>query len=301
MKISAVLVVKNEENNIDECLSSLKGFVDEIIVIDDGSSDRTKDIATKYTGKIIAANSKESFDELRNIGIEKAQGEWILVIDADERLSKSLADELRGIARENKADVVFIPRKNIIFNKWIEHTGLWPDYTPRFFRKGKVRWQVGVHKEPLIEGRSTYLEAKEELAITHYNYSSTSQYLNKLDRYTDIEAKFRKVNLEDVYSSPNDDFINRFFSREGYKDNLHGFVLSSLQAFYTLILYVKLWENKGFKEEDFRIDEVIQGLRRNSSEIEFWILNYQKSKTGNNLKKIYYSLKQRLLLRKLHE
>src|SRR6266498_5902614 len=134
-KISVVVTVFNGEKTLNACLESVK-WADEIIVVDDGSTDGTISIAKKHTDKIYHHKSQGFVEPARNFAISKTTGDWILVLDADEQVPQSLAEKLQELAGQSETECVNLPRKNIIFNKWIQHTGWWPDYNIRFFKKG---------------------------------------------------------------------------------------------------------------------------------------------------------------------
>ncbi|MGH7246419.1 MAG: glycosyltransferase family 2 protein, partial [Candidatus Levyibacteriota bacterium] len=130
-KLSVVISAYNEERNIGPCLESVKNVVDEIIVVDNSSTDKTVAVAKKYTKNIFSQkNNPQTVDLQKNTGFEKATGEWILSLDADERVTPELASELKEVIHQSGVEIVgyWIPRKNIIFGKWIEHTGWYPDY-----------------------------------------------------------------------------------------------------------------------------------------------------------------------------
>jgi len=154
--LSVVITAFNEERKIKECLESVKDLAWEIIIVDNSSTDKTVDVAKKYTQKIYSQkNDPQNIDIQKNFGFSKARGEWILSLDADERVIPELAEEIRGeIEREeNGVKGYFIPRKNIIFGKWIEHTGWWPDYQLRLFKKGKGKYQQRhVHQNISLDG-----------------------------------------------------------------------------------------------------------------------------------------------------
>ena len=179
-KISVVLTVLNEEEKIKACLESVT-WADEIVVVDDGSTDTTVAIAKQYTDKVFHHVSKGFVEPARNFAISKATGDWILILDADEQVSSSLAEKLRSITIESHVNGVRLPRKNIIFNKWMKHTGWWPDYNIRFFKKGSVIWSDKIHSQPELRGLIVDLGPQESYALIHYNYESVSQFLKKLD------------------------------------------------------------------------------------------------------------------------
>jgi len=253
MKISTVINTYNEEKNIGRCLESIKNFSEEIIVVDMHSTDKTVEIAKKFKAKIFFHEYTRYVEPARNFALSKATGDWILLLDADEELSQSLFKELIKIAKENTVDFVEIPRKNIIFNKWILHSRWWPDYLVRFFKRGKVKFSEEIHVPPVTSGKGQKLLATEENTIVHYNFQTISQFIERFNRYSDIESeqlisKGYDLDWKDIIFRPANEFFSRFFAGDGYKDGLHGLVLSLLQAFSEFVVYLKIWEKMGLKK-----------------------------------------------------
>lgn len=276
-KLSVIINTRNEEENLPRVLKSIKGFADELIVVDMDSSDKTVQIAKKAGAKVYLHKPTGYVEPARNFAISKATNEWILILDADEEIPESLKKKLKSIIQDPQADFYRIPRKNMIFNKWIEHTLWWPDYQIRFFRVGKVLWSELIHSVPETHGVGSDLPPEEQYAITHYNYQTVSQFLERLNRYTSIQAK---VKLEsdyeffwsDIIKKPVSEFIRRYFEGEGYKDGLHGLALSLLQAFSELVVYLKVWEAKKFKQEGISDAEVKDALDIAGKEVEHWMV-----------------------------
>lgn len=297
-RISVVVNTWNEERNIKKCLESVRQLADEIVVVDMESEDRTVEIAKKFGAKIFSYKYTGYVEPARNFAVSKVFEEWILILDADEELPKNLAERLKKIVKENKIDYLEIPRKNIIFGKWIQHSRWWPDYNIRFFRKGKVRWSDKIHISPMTKGIGERLSEKEELAIIHYNYQSVSQYIDRLNRYSSIQADNLlsggyKFKWQDLAQMPAEEFLSRFFAGQGYKDGLHGLVLAILQAFSEFVLYLKVWEKKGFPPEK----EILLGfnaeIKKSFSDLKFW----QKRiavKEAPFLKKPFLKLKNKI-------
>jgi glycosyltransferase involved in cell wall biosynthesis len=255
MKISVVVNTYNEEKNIERCLASVKDFADEIVVVDMHSVDNTVSIAKRFKAKVFQHEYTRFVEPARNFALSKATGEYVLLIDADEQLPKSLAEELKQIAEKGEIDYVEIPRKNIIFGKWIQNSRWWPDYLPRFFKKGRARIPEKIHSPYEKEGQSLKLKADEKYALVHYHYQSIAQYLERMGRYTDIQAgelagEGYVFDWKDLVFKPTNEFLSRFFAGQGYRDGLHGLALASLQAFSELVLYLKLWEKEGFRPEE---------------------------------------------------
>lgn len=251
--ISVVINTLNEEKNLRRCLESVS-WADEIVIVDMHSEDDTVTIAKKYTKRIYSHERTGYVEPARNYAISKATGDWILLIDADEEVSTILAERLQKIA-STPSDIAYvaIPRKNIIFGQWIKHTGWWPDHLIRFFKKGSVTWKETIHSVPETTGQGLLLEEKDE-AIIHYNYDSVKLFLQKtVLSYAPAEAEnllkkgyvFRHI---DIIRFPFQEFLSRYFAREGYKDGFHGLMLSLLMSFYHLVVFAYLWEAQKFSQ-----------------------------------------------------
>lgn len=274
-KISVVINTLNEEANIKKAIASV-AWADEILVCDMYSEDKTVEIAKKLGAKVVY-HKKEGFVEpARNFAISKATGDWILILDADEEVPDTLARRLKEIAQKMKqVMVVWIPRKNIIFEKWMKASMWWPDHQVRFFKAGKVRWQNKIHSKPEVIGESLMLEPEEKWAIIHHNYNSLFQYLDRMNRYTAIEAKELvdsgyKFRWEDLIQKPLSEFLSRFFASSGYKDGLHGLALSLLQAFSFLAVYLKVWEIEKFGQQELKSEELEMAKGKAGEELNYW-------------------------------
>jgi len=275
IKISVVVNTWNEEKNIGRCLDSVREFADEIVVCDMESTDRTVEIAKKFGAKIYSHKLTNYVEPARNFALRQAWGKHILVIDADETLTESLASQLKRIAKQNEADYVEIPRKNIIFGKWILHSRWWPDYNIRFFKKGKVNWSDKIHTPPETQGLGRRLEAEEKNALIHYHYETVSQFIERLNRYSAIQAENLiaggyKFIWSDLIRKPADEFLSRFFAGQGYKDGLHGLVLATLQAFSEFVLYLKVWEKEGFIPKERILSEFNLEVKKSIEDLGFW-------------------------------
>ncbi len=275
-KVSVVINAQNAEKDVPQAISSVKNFADEIVVVDQDSTDNTSEIAKKMGAKVFKHKSVMYVELVRNFAIEKAQGEWILILDSDEEISPTLAKKIKEIIKNPQADYYRIPRKNIIFGKWIEHTSWSPDYNIRLFRKGFVAWIEEIHSVPITQGVGMDIEAKEELSIIHHNYSSIDGYLEKLIRYTKVQSEGLMKNgyvfsWTDLIKKPLSEFLSRFFAGEGYKDGLHGLSLSLLQAFSELIVYLQVWDKQGFVEKNISKDEFKNEFKKSIRDLGWWI------------------------------
>lgn len=276
MSISVVINTLNEEGNLPRALASVKGFADEIIVVDMHSDDSTVEIAKKFGAKVFSHERTNYVEPARNYAISKATGDWIFILDADEELPLHLKSYLKKITTsEDSKDYYRIPRKNIIFGKWIEHTNWWPDYNIRFFKKGKVLWNEIIHSVPMTEGNGIDLKSSEEYAIVHHNYISLTQFIERMNRYTTVQARdMRKsgkhFEWQSVLARPISEFLSRYFQAEGYKDGVHGLALSCFQAFSELVTVLKLWEEEKFKEQSIKVSDVVSVMKDSQSDIFYW-------------------------------
>lgn len=284
VRISVVVNTLNEEKNIAQALKSVL-WADEILVCDMYSEDKTVEIAKKMGAKVFF-HKKAGYVELaRNFAISKASGDWILVLDPDEEIQESLRERLFQIAGKMKQiSYVRISRKNIIFNKWMKASMWWPDYQIRFFRKGKVKWTDKIHRPPEVLGDGIDLETDGKWAIIHHNYQTISQFIERMNRYTSVEAKELeksgyKFKLSDLIQKPLSEFLSRFFVNKGYQDGLHGLALSFLQAFSFLVVYLKTWETEGLHEESVNLEELEEENKKGAYEINYWL---KKEKSGFN-------------------
>jgi glycosyltransferase involved in cell wall biosynthesis len=289
-KLSVVILTKNEEKNIADCIKNLK-FADEILIIDDGSEDKTIERAKKL-GARVYKQKLDNFTAQRNFALTKAKAQWVLFIDADERVSDSLGKEICLIIQKsnndkNQIDGFWIPRKNRIFNKFFQHTDWYPDYQLRLFKNGKAKYKRAVHEKVEIEGNTSCLKNP----IIHYNYDTVDQFIVKnYMQYADYEAQILLeggylFNLKDLVEKPVSEFLRRFYAGKGYKDGVHGLIASVLVAFATFIVYVKIWEKQGFKEREISINEIEYGLKSKSKNFRYWFKKVKLDSEDSIIKK----------------
>jgi len=267
LKISAVINTRNEELNIGYCLESLY-WCDEIVIVDMESEDRTVEIAKRYTDNIFYHEKVLAFDIARKYAVEKATGDWILLVDADEMVPCSLAYTLKNIAIADSADIVSMPFKTYMMGEWIKHTGWWPEYHSRFFKRGSITFSGAVHafiaESPTA--RKLQLPAEEVNAMVHFNYRGSDHFVEKLNRYTSIEAlqmmqDGRRFSLFRMLAAGFRGFQVRYFTQMGFKDGYRGFFLSFMMGFYRALTYIKLWEAWVYRENP--VDETYNRIRKN--------------------------------------
>lgn len=296
--ISVVISSFNGGSKIAKCIESVKGFADEIIVINNESTDDTLKVAQKYTSHVFTRPNNPMLNINKNYGFKKATGDWILNFDDDEQATPELAREIKEkIEQESDVSGYWIPRKNIIFGKWIENSIWWPDYQLRLFKNGKGKFEEKhVHEYIQIEGETEKLINP----MMHDNYSSVSQFIQKMDRiYTESEvdkiiSEGKKMTTLDAIRYPANDFLKTFFFQKGYKDGLHGLVLSLLQSCYALVVFAKVWEKQGFKEDNSShfLNDVEQEAKRVGNEFSFWFLSEKIKKSAGPKKVLLKILKK---------
>ncbi|MCL5435092.1 MAG: glycosyltransferase family 2 protein [Patescibacteria group bacterium] len=302
-KLSVVISAFNEENNIEACLKSAL-FADEIVLINNSSTDKTEEMARKYTKNIYTQkNNPSDVDLQKNFGFSKATGDWILSLDADEEVSKELAEEIKSKIQNPKSEIsgYWLPRKNIIFGKFIEHTGWYPDYQLRLFRKGRGRYvNKHVHEDLSVDGETINLKKH----LIHHNYNTISDFINKtvnIYAVNEAEEKLRmgySFSYFDAIRFPLSEFLSRFFARKGYKDGFHGLMLSMLMAFYHLIVFAFIWEKQGFKKYEGKefLDDTEKEFKRAGKEIFFWISKEKMEAVKNPIKKNLYRISRKIRL-----
>ena len=299
--LTALVHTKNSAATLDNCLKSLT-FADQIIVIDMQSQDDSVKIARKHKAAILEHDDVGYVEPARKFALKHVKTDWTLIVDADEEVPDTLAAYLQNLMLdEGASDAYYLPRKNIVFNKWIEHTGWWPDYQLRFFKTGKVSWPDLIHSQPTVHGSVGYVTVSTDLAITHHNYQTIEQFIDRLNRYTTIEvdrgqsSKDSDLSLHDpsrVPSAFSQEFARRFFVEQGYLDGGHGLALAYLQSFYQVITELKKWQSIGFPENEAPT-ELVNDLEKSLRELNYWVAGH-KVQRSTGIQKIVWMVRRKL-------
>ncbi len=249
-KISVLINTYNEEKMVGECLEHLQ-WADEIVVVDSASTDNTTAIARRYTDKVISI-PRSNFSDMRNAGLRELTGDWVLVVDADERVLSELAAEIRNTVVLDPEEVGFyIPFHNFFLGKWIKHCDWYPCLKLRLFKRSLNHYYSGlVHETLHLDGKTGKLNNH----INHYSYSSVEQYVNKSNLYTTLAAesllkKGRKVSVSKMIFRPISHFTKTYFFRGGFLDGVHGLILSILQSYYVFLRTVKVWQKQNDRRQ----------------------------------------------------
>jgi glycosyltransferase involved in cell wall biosynthesis len=242
-KISVAIITKDEGRNIRECLESVK-WADEIVVVDNGSRDGTLEVCREYGAEVYQEEWK-GYAGQKNSAIDKTRNDWVMSLDADERVGPELRREIETIFRGDPSiDGYFIARKNFFLGRWIKHCGWYPDLNLRLFRKSRGRFQErAVHEKVELRGKTSTLKHP----LFHETYRSLSEFLQRMDRYSSLAAREmhsqgRKYRFTQVLFRPPFTFLQMYFLRTGFLEGYFGFLLSSLYSFYTFAKYNKLKE-----------------------------------------------------------
>lgn len=248
-KISVLINTLNEEKNLPYALRSVKPWADEIVVVDMYSTDRTVEIARDFGARVYFFERTGYVEPARKFAVDKATNEWILVLDADELVPLPLSQKLREIALFDLADVVSIPWSNHLLGASLSGTGWGPtqDRHLRFFKRGVLGFSSKIHSRfvPQPEARLYKLPYSPGYAVVHFNYVDITHFIEKLNRYTTVEAleafdKKRTISPSRALLITLLEFANRYFRRGGFRDGWRGFYLAGLMAAYRWIMYAKL-------------------------------------------------------------
>jgi len=283
--ISVVLATFNEEANIVDCLKSVKGWVDEIIIVDEQSTDKTKVLAEGLGAKVYSEPHEQIFHITKNKAIAKAKSDWILQLDADERITPEMKKEIISILKgeytgydswisplrkkinkivkifpepkklDKPASAYWLPRKNFFLTRYLKNTGQYPDPVIRLFQKGKATLPAkDVHEQMKVDGVVGWLKAD----LDHYATPDFSRYLLRENRYSSLQARFYneqglKVSFANtinfLFFKPAGTFLSLYFRHRGILDGFPGFVFSLYSGLHHAFSYMKLWELK-------KVDEV---------------------------------------------
>jgi len=247
MNVSAIVITKNEERMLSACLKTLQ-WADEVIVIDTGSTDETIRIAKKHKAKVFNyKGSGSSFSDWRNYAARKANSEWLLYVDADERIENNLKQEV--LAKLDLVDSIYtyyaIPRKNVVLGRELRYGGWYPDYVKRLLRKDVlVTWQGQLHENPVMDGTMGYLEN----SLVHIKHETITEMIEKTNKWSEIEGKLMyesghpPMNVMRFLTAMGREFWNRMIVHKAFLDGSIGIIFAMYQVFSRFVSYAKLWE-----------------------------------------------------------
>ena len=245
LTLSVVIVTLNEEANLARTLPSVAGLADEIVVLDSGSTDRTREVAESFHAKFFSEPWK-GFAAQKNSALEKATGEWVLSLDADEEVEPALAEEIRSVLAANPSVAgFFVPRKNFFLGRWIRHGGFYPDPKLRLFRRAAGKFEDRlVHEDIKLDGTTARLQHH----LLHHAYPTLTSYIEHMNRYSSLGAEMaagkrpRGFSLIDIALRPKLTFLYNYVLRGGFLDGREGLLLHAYHATYVSWKYAKAWE-----------------------------------------------------------
>ncbi len=242
MSVSVIIITLNEEKNIGACLQSVN-WADEIVIVDSFSTDKTVEIAKKYTDKVIL-HPFDGYAENKNLALDHTTSEWVLWLDADERVPPELAAEIRHAVNGPQVQGFEIPRKAFFLGRWIQHCGWYPGYVLRLFKKQSARFNDNrVHEGLNLNGARGRLNN----ALLHFTDDKLEHYMWKFNRYTSLAAeerlqRGRRAGIGSILFRPVFAFMKMYIMKRGFLDGMEGLVLCLLSAGYVAVKYAKTWE-----------------------------------------------------------
>lgn len=243
MKLSVAIATHNEEKNLGACLASISAWVDEIVLVDGGSTDRTLAIARKYKARIIRTDNPPIFHINKQKALDACRGEWVLQLDADEVVSSQLREEILNIITSSQYSGYYIPRKNYFLGHWMRKGGQFPDYVIRLFKRNNGRFPcLSVHEQIEIDGNVGYVKN----LLNHYSSTTLAEYWCKANAYISLSAqtyKERKLPInfltfmEYNFIKPTITFLILFIRHKGFIDGVWGFLFALFSALHHPLAY----------------------------------------------------------------
>jgi glycosyltransferase involved in cell wall biosynthesis len=250
MRLSVAVIVLNEEERLRPCLESVV-WADEIVVVDAGSSDKTVEIAHAFTDRVLF-HAWPGYAAQKNFALDQCRSDWILSLDADERVPPELQAEITALLAGMPAEAGFrLARRNLFQGAWMRHGGLYPDYQLRLFRRGRARFgPTLVHESAQVDGPTGHLRT----ALVHETYRSVGDFVARANRYSDLAAAElaaagRGGGLGDLTLRPLWRFLSMYLGRAGFLDGRRGFVLAVLYAYYVFLRAAKTRERRKLPAE----------------------------------------------------
>jgi len=242
MKVSAVVIARNEEENIEDCLKTLV-WCNEVILVNDSSSDKTIEIAKRFDVKIFNRELSDDFSGQRNFALTKATGEWVLFVDADERVSDQLSKEILFKIKEENKDGYFIKREDFVWGSSLKHGEVGKIMLLRLGRKKAGVWEGKVHERWSIKGQTGILENP----LFHFPHKNVEDFLRAVNHYSDLRAKelFEKKvksNWFKIILYPKAKFFKNYFLQLGFLDGIPGLIHALLMSFHSFLVRAKLWQ-----------------------------------------------------------
>jgi glycosyltransferase involved in cell wall biosynthesis len=253
-KLSVTVVARNEAADLDAALKSA-AFADEIVVVDAHSTDDTVAIARRHTDRVVIHDWLGHIEQ-KNYAASLATHDWILSLDADERVTPELADEIRSTLENEPRHAGFrIPRVTWHLGRWVRSTDWYPDYQDRLYDRRRAQWK-GRYVQEALEAAGSSGQLRGE--IQHYAYRDIADHLETIDRYTTLAARQmhedgRRAGVLQLAGHPPLAFLRNYIARGGIRDGVPGFIISSMNAYYVFLKFAKLWELSRVQGSAFKV------------------------------------------------
>lgn len=256
LPVSLVISTRNAAGVLEGCIESCRDWISEIVIVDMESEDETLAIAERHGARVVQVPNAGWAEPGRQSGLDAAAQPWVLVLDADERAAPGLRAVVADAIASGDADGVRLPRRNLQFGRFEPHSGLWPDWQLRLFRRERVSWPaVYTHTGAQVDGRVVSAPAREENAILHESFRTIRDWVVAMNRYTDHEAERLtregvKPSLRRVLFVPPWHFAVPYLRHGGFRGGRYGLVVALLALCYRLIGELKLWEHQGVLRDE---------------------------------------------------
>ena len=246
LPLSVLIMTKNEEKNLPDCIKSVS-FADDVIILDDDSTDSTRELAQSMGARVV--QRKMDYEgRHRNYGYNLAKDKWVLSLDADERITPELEEEIRTLFKNEKFNSYAgynIPRRNYLGTKWLKHGGQYPSAQVRLFQKGRFEYEEFEEVHPKPKRGGPYRSLQHD--IIHYSYKDIYDWFARLNRHTTLESKKwyrerRPIGLAQTLRKTFDRFFKAYILKKGYKDGFEGFIMAVGSGLYQLLSYAKYRE-----------------------------------------------------------
>lgn len=247
-ELTFCILVKNEAENLRELLPYLTCLPAKMIVFDSGSADDTVELVKKFNVSIVNVPWSNDFAKVRNTILEFIKTSWVFMLDADERLTHELENEvLELLDNDSEINGYYVPRKNYYLGKWLRYGGQYPDYQLKLFKKDKIKYTRLVHEKAIVDGKVAYCHNY----LLHYPYKTVSQYFRKFDFYCNLEAEILfhtgirptfLLGLTWIVIKPCVRFFKRYILKRGFWDGIPGFFACLFDALGYVVRFIKLWE-----------------------------------------------------------
>ncbi len=246
MSIGVLIITKNEQANLEECLRTC-AFFDEIVVVDSQSTDDTIAIAKKYTSHTYI-NPFKNFRDQRMVGVSHMKSDWVFFLDADERIPEALQKKIKEFATQDFYTMLEIPRRNYMLGEWVAHSGWYPDFQRRLVKKSTLSFQDQIVHERIESSGPMFRD--DSVHLIHHTCQSLSAYFLKINQCTSLEAEqyvdsdVFKITRWGIFTRSLGMFTQTLFHHKGLKDGMRGFIVAGINFIYSFMLMVKLWEKR---------------------------------------------------------